>query len=70
LASHLMGRIQIKGVREQGAEERVEVSGGLKEFYSEEVRNLYFSPDIISVVKARSLRWVIHTAHTEEMRIT
>jgi hypothetical protein len=35
---------------------REEVTGGWKEFHNEELHNLYFSPNIIRVIKSREMR--------------
>jgi len=34
----------------------------------EELQNLYTSPNIIRVMKSRSMRWAGHVAHMGEMR--
>jgi hypothetical protein len=36
--------------------------------HNEELHNLYASPDIITVIKSRRMRWVGHVARMEEMR--
>jgi hypothetical protein len=45
-----------------------EVVGGWKRPHSEELHNLYNSPNIIRVVKARRMRCAGHMVHMGEMR--
>jgi hypothetical protein len=45
------------------------VAGGWIRFYSEELRNLYASPNIIKVLKCRTMRWARHVARTGEITI-
>jgi len=47
---------------------REEVGGGWRRLHNEELRNLYASPDIIRVMKSRTMRWAGHVARTGEMR--
>jgi hypothetical protein len=42
-----------------------EVTGGWRKLHNEELRNLYFWPSIIRMIKSRRMRW---TAHVERMR--
>jgi hypothetical protein len=44
-----------------------EVTGELRKLHSEEL-NLYFSPDIVRVIKARRMRWAGHVACMGERR--
>jgi hypothetical protein len=39
-----------------------EVMGGWRKLHNKELHNLYCSPDIISMIKARRIRWVGHAA--------
>jgi hypothetical protein len=41
---------------------RDEVTGEWREFYNEELRDLYSSPSIIRIIKSRSMRWAGHGA--------
>jgi hypothetical protein len=40
--------------------ERDEVTGGWRNLHNEELHNLYSSPDVIRMIKSRSLRWTGH----------
>jgi hypothetical protein len=42
--------------------EREEVAGGWKRLHNEELHNLYISPDIIRLIKSRSMRWTRNVA--------
>jgi hypothetical protein len=46
---------------------RDEMSAGWRKIHNEELHNLYSSPDIIWMVKPRSMRWAEHVERTEEM---
>jgi hypothetical protein len=41
---------------------REEVAGGWRRLHNEELHNLYASPNIISVMKSRRIRWTEHVA--------
>jgi hypothetical protein len=47
---------------------RDEVTGELRKPQNEELHDLYPSPSIIRVVKARRMRWVWHVARLGEKR--
>jgi hypothetical protein len=47
---------------------RVEAEGCWRRQHKEELRNLYFSPNIIRVNKSRRIRWVGHVECKGEMR--
>jgi hypothetical protein len=47
---------------------RDEVAGELRKLHSEELHNLYSSPDIIRQIKSRRMRWAEHMARVEEER--
>jgi hypothetical protein len=47
---------------------REEVAGGWRRLHSEELHNLYGSPNIIRVIKSRRMRWMGHVACMGEMR--
>ena len=43
---------------------RDEVTGEWKKLHNEELNDLYFSPNIIQVIKTRKIRWAGHLART------
>jgi hypothetical protein len=45
---------------------RDEVTGGWRKLRNEELRDLYSSPSIITIVKSRMMRWAGHVARTEK----
>jgi hypothetical protein len=47
---------------------RDEVVGEWRKMHSEELQNLYSSPDIIRQVKSRQMRWAGHVVRTGEER--
>jgi hypothetical protein len=47
---------------------RDEVTGEWRRLHSEEIYALYFSPNVIWVIKCRRLRWVGHVACMGERR--
>jgi hypothetical protein len=47
---------------------RDEVTGGWRKLYNEELHSLYSSPNIITVIKSRKIRWAGHVVHMGEMR--
>jgi hypothetical protein len=47
---------------------RDEVTGEWRKLHSEELHNLYSSPDIIRQVKSSRMRWAGHVAHMGEER--
>ena len=44
-------------------------NGEWRRLHNEELHNVYFSPNIIRVIKSRRLRWAGHVARMEESRI-
>jgi hypothetical protein len=47
---------------------REEVAGDWRTLHNEELHNLYTSPNIIRVIKSRSVRWAVHVARMGAMR--
>jgi hypothetical protein len=45
---------------------RDEIVGGWRKLHNEELRNLYFSPNITRMIKSRRMRWAGHVACTEK----
>jgi len=48
---------------------RDEVTGEWRHLHSEELNDLYFSPNIVRVIKWRRVRWTGHVASMGERRV-
>jgi hypothetical protein len=48
--------------------ERDEVTGGWRKLHNKELRDLYSSPSIITIIKPRRIRWGRHVARMGAMR--
>jgi hypothetical protein len=46
---------------------REEVAGGWRRLHNGEHHNLYASPNIISVIKSRKMRWAAHVTNTRAL---
>jgi hypothetical protein len=47
---------------------RDELTGGWRKLHDEELHNLYSSPNIIRMIKPRSMRWAGHVARMRKKR--
>jgi hypothetical protein len=47
---------------------RGEVTGGWRKLHNKELRDLYSSPSIISIIKSRRMRWEENVARMGEKR--
>jgi hypothetical protein len=45
---------------------REEATESWRKLHTEELHNLYSSPDIIRMIKSRRVKWVEHVAHERE----
>ena len=46
-----------------------EVTGEWRKLHNEELRDLYFLPSIVRVVKSRRMRWARHVVHLREGKV-
>jgi hypothetical protein len=42
--------------------QRGDIRGGWRKLHNEELHNFYFSPNIMRMIKSRSMRWAGHVA--------
>jgi hypothetical protein len=47
-----------------------DVSGDRRELYHDLLHNLYYTPNIIRMIKLRKMKWAEHEARTKEKRST
>jgi hypothetical protein len=50
--------------------EEDEIVGGWRKLHIEDLHNLYFSPNIIRVIKSRRMRWAGHVVRIRKERST
>jgi len=49
-------------------DQKKEIAAGWQKLRSEDLHNLYFSPDINRVIKGRNMRWTVRVAQMGKMR--
>jgi hypothetical protein len=59
---HRLRVFENKVLRRIFGRKRDEVTGELRKLHNEELRDLYSSPSIIRIIKARRMRWAGHVA--------
>jgi hypothetical protein len=65
---HRLGVFENRVQRRIFGPKRDEVTGGWRKLHNEELRDLYSSPTIIRILKARRMRWAEHVARMGEKR--
>jgi hypothetical protein len=63
-----MGVFENRVLRRIYESKRDEVTGEWRKLHNEELRDLYSSPSIIRIIKARRVRWAGHVARMGEKR--
>jgi hypothetical protein len=63
---HRLGVFENRVLRRIFGPKRDEVTGEWRKLHKEELHDLYSSPSIIRIIKARRMRWVGHVARMEE----
>jgi hypothetical protein len=59
---HRLRVFENRVLRRMFGPKRDEVMGDWRKLHSEELRNLYSSPNIIRMIKSRRMKWVGHVA--------
>jgi hypothetical protein len=54
----------VAGNRKIFGPKRDEMTGDWRKLHNEELHNLYFSPNMITMIKSRRMRWTRHVART------
>jgi hypothetical protein len=67
---HRLRMSENRALRRIFGSKREEVAGDWRRLHNEELYNLYTSPNIITVIKSRRMRWAGHVVCKEEMRNT
>jgi hypothetical protein len=62
IENRVLRRIRVFGPR------RAEVTGVWRKLHNEKLHNLYYSPNIIRMIKSRSMRWAGHVSRMETKR--
>jgi hypothetical protein len=65
---HILRVFESRVLRRIFGPERDEVTGEWRKLHNEELRDLYSSPSIIRIMKARRMRWAVHVARMREKR--
>jgi hypothetical protein len=66
LGEHRLRVFENRVLRRIFGPRRDEVTGDWRKLHNEEFHNLYSSPNIIRMIKSRSMRWAGHAARTED----
>jgi hypothetical protein len=67
---HRLGVFENRVLKKISGPKRDEVTGGWIKLHNEELHDLYSSPNIIRIIKARRMRWAGHVARMGEKRNT
>jgi hypothetical protein len=65
---HRLRVFQNRMLRKIFGPKRDEMTGGWRKLHNEELHGLYSSPSIVSVIKARRMRWAGHVVCMREVR--
>jgi hypothetical protein len=65
---HRLRVFENRALRRIFGPKRDEVTGGWRKLNEEEFHNLYSLPNIIRIIKSRTMRWAGHVARMEEPR--
>jgi len=60
---HRLRAFENRVLRRIFGSKRKEIVGGWRRLHNEELHKLYASPDIIMVIRSRTMRWVGHVTH-------
>jgi hypothetical protein len=65
---HRLGVFENRVLKRIFGPKRDEVTAEWRKLHNEELRDLYFSPSIITIIKSRRMRWVGHVARMGEKK--